>query len=409
MISIVVPSTEGADAQRLINNFYANEKKLEFPVQFVVLLNTKKKYSAIEEFNRRSAEVLVVENDRFFSSCEENMFRIENVFRLLGEFIFFVGAHDQINWVGVNSVVKNCMAQAVDVCGWNITNLYEKCGSELLGAPEISMGLKAESHLINLRNNVVIDSRIAVASLVSVYGPIDWFAYLGNHIFRKHALRNILSHSFDEYVWSFAFKIIIELTQKQYRYAFESKPVITRLADISAANWIPSHRHERGCSPKFFLALLYYINRLDGGLFHLIVCSQQLAQKGPKHVQLSFFINLIAHLSTFIRGYENQTAFGTTVKSAETLRDFRQCKIFIAKLIEFGSQIHFEENFGRNAWLALNRLNLALSKEDMTQFFDYKKASQAVTQLTQFMQKASTKKSVELTDYVSTRFINNIH
>lgn len=348
-VSVVVPATNETEVKKLISDFLLVQDTVSFCLQVIVLWNLDDNHckgKSLEGFD--NLDIIELENKRYFSSCEENLYRVEDVLNDVGDYIFFVGCHDQINWGLVDKAVKSCGELGVDVAGWNILNSQKTQNGTWLSLAALdrtSFGLSAEVELQKAMAGEPCDSRIIVPSLLAVYGPIDWFAYLGNHLFSKKCFYNILSHSFTEYVYSLVFKIILELSKNHYNYLLVSDCIIERkseefLEKQIGGKWLKEHRLDRGTSPTFHLALLYHLNSLDQTLFDLTISSLCYSHRNGStdevvptvHVE-TFIIFIIREVTKFISHHYSTSSYYCPGKNnAIYVRDLRQCGEFFARL-----------------------------------------------------------------------------
>ena len=320
-----------------------------FDVKIVVLWNIDEndyETRALKEFD--TLDIIEIKNKRYFSSCEENLYRVEDVLGDVGDYIFFVGCHDQINWELIDRTVKSCVELGADVAGWNILNSQQTENgdwSSLSAFDKTSFGLSAEFELQNAMEGELCDSRVIIPCLLAVYGPIDWFAYLGNHLFSKKCFYNILSHSFTEYVYSLVFKIIRELSKNPYNYLLVSDCVIERksseyLEKKGGGRWLTEHRLDRGTSSNFHLALLYHVNSLDQSLFDLTMSSlcyshqnESTSEVKPGVKVYSLLCVMVDQIMTFVeRDYSTSSYYCPGSNKAIYVRDLRQCREFFARL-----------------------------------------------------------------------------
>jgi len=348
-VSVVVPTTDETEIKKLISDFLEVQDTVGFDLQVIVLWNLDDNHyerRVLDGFD--TLNIIELKNKRYFSSCEENLYRFEGVLGDVGDYIFFVGCHDHINWGLSDKTVKSCSELGADVAGWNILNAQKNQNgtwSSLAAFDRTSFGLSAEVEIQKAMGGDPCDSRTIVPCLLSVYGPIDWFAYLGNHLFSKKCFFNVLSHSFTEYVYSLVFKIISELSKNHYHYLLVPDCVIERrsneyLEKKIGGKWLKEHRLERGTSPSFHLSLLYHVNSLDQTLFDLTMSSLCYSHtNGTKrdvmpvvHVEpfLIFMIHAVANFLT--HHYATSSYYCPGKNNAIHVRDLRTCKEFFARL-----------------------------------------------------------------------------
>jgi len=120
-VSIVIPSMGSIESSPILLS-YLESKSQNLYIQFIFLLNKKfyadDKKNNIQKFNQY--EIVTVVNDRYFGSCEENLYRVGDFSDLLYEHVFCVGEHDFIDWALLNSALERFSEQKLGVLAWNI-------------------------------------------------------------------------------------------------------------------------------------------------------------------------------------------------------------------------------------------------------------------------------------------------
>jgi hypothetical protein len=276
----------------LNKKFYADDKK-----------------NNIQKFNQY--EIVTVVNDRYFGSCEENLYRVGDFSDLLYEHVFCVGEHDFIDWALLNSALERFSEQKLGVLAWNI-----KCRqmtsrgdyAELSAIFPLDFQSTANEYCHMLLSKEVLDSTLAYPALISIYGPIDWAAYLGNHLFRKDIFQKVLQYKFSEYVYSFVYKQLLLFSSNQIRYGFFEDSVIWRISDDflkikedrHSAGWLEDHRTVQGLSNCFWISNLQYLVEVKNkSLFNLVTNSMyfpQLPDINTETIQYAHFNSLIQFL-----------------------------------------------------------------------------------------------------------------
>ena len=121
-ITIVIPSIKALSESAIINSYMASPVRERVKVQFVYLQNLKhptgNEQSTIEQFPTH--ELITVANPWFFTTADENIFRIQDFLPLLKPFIFVVGEHDAIDWPQLLEALVFREKNQLDVLGWNL-------------------------------------------------------------------------------------------------------------------------------------------------------------------------------------------------------------------------------------------------------------------------------------------------
>jgi hypothetical protein len=307
-ISIVIPCVGGVDSSPILKSFHAIQS-CGFYVQFVFLLNRKntssENKSNIQKFD--GYEIITVINDRYFGSCEENLYRAADFSDLFCEFIFCVGEHDFIDWSHLNLALEKFNEQNLGVMGWNIKSQQKKSNddyAELAAVAPLSFQSSANEYCHILLNRGVLSSVIAYPALISTYGPLDWAAYLGNHLFRKNVFQKLFQYKFSEHVYSLVYKQFQLFSSNDIRYGFYGDFVIWRISDdfLKAKEghhswgWLEDHRTVQGLSKTFWIANLQYLVEIkDKSIYNLVtnsLCFSQVPDANSETIQYS-------HISAF--------------------------------------------------------------------------------------------------------------
>ncbi len=291
-VTIIIPSTGSISSSLILQSFLTSEPHSIY-VQFVFLLNkkncTKIIENKIEQFG--SHQIISVANDRYFGSCEENLYRSGDFSNLFCERVFCVGEHDYIDWAELELALENFDARALGVMGWNIKSQQNKTDggfTELSAITPLNIDSSANEFCQVLLRKGVLNSAIAFPALISLYGPIDWAAYLGNHLFRKDIFQKVLQYKFSEHVYSLVYKQLKFFSSNQIRYGFYTESVIRRISDdflkINTGNhshgWLTEHRAVHGLSHIFWISNLQYLNELKSNeLFNLVSNSTALSHQ----------------------------------------------------------------------------------------------------------------------------------
>jgi hypothetical protein len=137
-----------------------------------------------------------------------------------------------------------------------------------------------------------------------MYGPVDWAAYLGNHLFRKNVFLKLFQYKFSEHVYSLVYKQLQLFTANKIRYGFYEDFVIWRISDdflksrenSYSLGWLEDHRTVRGLSKCFWIANLQYLVEIkDRFIYNLVTNSLCLSQVTDENDETIKYL----HNSTF--------------------------------------------------------------------------------------------------------------
>lgn len=288
-VTILIPTTNIEIASKIVNSFLKSEFTNSIFIQFVFLVNPKTPCSFNSKWDKYdSHELITVYSDRYFGSCEENIYRSQDFSSCFKEYIFCIGDGDEINWGLLINVLDFVFINRLDACAWNI--MHRQAHKDLEFTEENSISLmeinsSANNFVKLLFNGEVLPAGVGFPSLLSTYGPVDWAAYLGNHIFKRNVFESILRSRSHEFVYSFVFRQLKYFTDNpSSRYGFISQPVITRIADEfvklqsnsneKKISWLEDHRMVEGGTPIFWVAILDYLNSIDDeNIFDFVINS----------------------------------------------------------------------------------------------------------------------------------------
>ncbi len=311
--SILIPTVNPEGGARLIQSFLEHGPNAKLHPQFVILVNPKTPSPAgFEHKQFLEYEFLRVFSDRHFGSCEENIYRTQDFSSFFYDWIFCIGEHDIVDWALLERAILFSEENSLDVCGWNILHMQEKVGggySTALSVGPTQSSRFGTNEVELLFSGIVLPARIAFPAILSAYGPIDWAAYIGSHLFKKSTFESVLRYRYSEYIYSFVFKQLRHFcSDSRVRYGFFSDPVLRRVAgeylqlsrerERGKMSWLEEHRIVSGGSPFFWIALLEYINRIeDDNLFNLVtnsICySHSPDQNGNISIRLTPFLSCL--------------------------------------------------------------------------------------------------------------------
>lgn len=291
-ISILIPAVKPLEDCPLIMAFLNSGLSESIYPQFVYLYNPKQATNAPSEIQTDELfEVIHVTTDRYFSSCEENIYRVQDFADLLKSDVFIIGEHDQVDWEALGEALVMKHTQGLEIVAWNV--LYNQLKSDgsyssLLGVDAVPEGGAAQVYLQHLQAGLPLESDIGLATLISLFGPLDWGGFIGNHLWSKDAFIRSMRYKFAEHIYSYAFKQLLFCSRHRVRYGFLNRPVILKMNDEHLRKrqgnpikhwWFEEHRTIHGNSKAFWMAAVMHLLQIeDDSLFHLIVNSLVLAQ-----------------------------------------------------------------------------------------------------------------------------------
>lgn len=368
--TILIPTTNIDVANNIVDSFL-NAKNLDpVYIQFVFLINSKNEFSINQSWNKfDSYELVIIGADRYFGSCEENIYRSQDFSTCFKDYVFCIGDGDEINWDSLSEALDYAYINNLDACAWNIN--HKQIDKEFGFSEERSIGpLEINSNANNfvklLFNNEILPASIGFPALLSVFGPVDWAAYLGNHLFRKQAFQRILSYRTNEYVYSFVFKQLRYFTENtDARYGFIFKPVITRVAaefdslrennGVKKISWLEDHRMVTGGSPVFWVAILNYLNSIHNNyIFDLVINSFMYSHSPDDNYKI--YINYHSSLIQLLNWCKSSLLFKTNGHS-----------YYLGKEVAFSSiyELSYIHDFLKNLKESFRRLNIKKEHSDM--------------------------------------------
>jgi len=332
-LSVVIPTTNKSGHEKVLNDFYLSDPDaLKISVQFVSLINSKKPYaySEIKSLGGRH-ELVTVGNDRYYGSCEENIYRITDFVGILGKFVLIIGDTDTVDWLNLSELVKQELS-SISPCEAVCLNLYVK---ELINSVEsveisvmpVDVGTDEDIRTVagDFKSGLACKIGTIFPWLISSFGPLDWAAYIGNHVYRREYITKILSYAFAEHVYSLVYKQLLAANSNpDASYRLYNKRVVTRVSkDLlwqnsiisppKASNspsaqgqfpkplpWLAEHRLVNGKCGNFSITHLHYINYLPNELAMLVASSWTLALRPSGNASLLLrrgsFLVLSLHL-----------------------------------------------------------------------------------------------------------------
>lgn len=283
-LSLVIPTVAHYTMCRLPQDFLQSGLVERFDLQFVFMQNSKRQQSITEQCEINGIETIVVGNDRYFGSCEENIFRVRDLGRILRPWVLIVGEHDRIDWEVLCGAVDFAILNQLEILGLNVLSCQLRVDgseSQLQAVPALEGNSTANILARQLLAGEVLNGNLALPALLSNYGPIDWSAFIGNHLYSREVLFRVLQYRFVEHVYSFPYMQLQYLAESRIRYAFYSETPIHRISsehknmrngDFSWG-WLVEHRLVQGASAQFWVANLAHLNQLENEMLFLLVAN----------------------------------------------------------------------------------------------------------------------------------------
>jgi hypothetical protein len=313
-VTIVIPTTNISVANRILNSYLESGISNQIYAQFVYLINSKViTINSAKRENFDSYELLYINADRYFGSCEENIYRAQDFSSCFKEYIFCIGDGDILNWESLLNALNFVYKNNLDACAWNI--LHRQVHDELGFSEQNSIDLMEINSNSNQFVKLLFDGEILPASigfpaLLSTFGPVDWAAYLGNHLFKKNVFESIISYRFNENVYSFVFKQVQYFSDNpSAKYGFFNESVISRVADEyvklklnsnkNKITWLEDHRLVIGGSAVFWISLIDYLNLINNDYFFDIIVNSYMYSHVPSsnyEISVNYHPTLLAIL-----------------------------------------------------------------------------------------------------------------
>lgn len=291
-LSIVIPSVVDHEQSPLLASWRKGLTP-SFVPQFVFLINLKQQNGSKADASiehKADHDVVIVPSDRYFGSCEENIGRVADCMDLLGDYVVIVGEHDAIDWHQLDLAMEQILSNKLDALAVNIScfQLQEDGSSACLKALiEHDDSLTTTPVVKALMAQKVMSSRIGFPALISHFGPIDWAAYIGSHIYRREVLRRVFMYKTSEHVYSLVYKQAMLFCRADYRYSLFIDTPISRISNdflkmkqgSYSPGWLENHRTVLGHSPCFWITNNEYIASLrDPGEAMVFIYSSCLSQ-----------------------------------------------------------------------------------------------------------------------------------
>lgn len=352
-ISIIIPAVKPLADCPIIPAFLESGIADSLDVQFVYMYNPKQVVRAPSERQQNEThEVLHVTTDLYFSSCEDNFYRVQDFSGLLKEHVFVIGEHDRIVWPQLVKALQRCNEQKLDVLGWNIHSKQKReDGSYSTAAGVFNPVLAGPAAEIvqALRDGEVTEGAIGFMSLLALFGPIDWASYIGSQLYSRGAFQRILMHKLQEQIYSFTFKQMLFCNQSGVRYGFMEEAVVWRVSDellrmregVHSWGWFEEHRRVHGHSNQFWIACMAYLLQFeDDALFHLIancLCTSEVAGADDSSKSINCY-TMVSHLFSWaiesLRFKFNSDSFYLPGQPSGSLQDAEYVRLFYRRMLK---------------------------------------------------------------------------
>lgn len=368
---IVLTASNIGRVQTLMESFLESRAKGLIQIQFVCLANRKDlsfPLNKTEVVSDDNCELVFVGNDRYFGSCEENLFRVRDFAGVLKPWVLVIGETDEIDWDNLTAALRLATDNSLDALLLNIQNVQRSQGGEARKhtAQYLDENLPQNIFCRALLTANILNSNVAYPALLSMYGPMDWLAFVGNQIFSRSALLGILKYRFTEHVYSFVYMQALYFSESPRRYQIFMPECVTRISDDFLGNkpstgmtWLQEHRVVNGHSAAFHISNVYHLTQIDDEhLFMLISCSLCLghtatgrddaigfARYSTLHTLLDTSIKVILeklngtsfYLNTIVAGRLDQEIwamrrFFTRFTRCEILLEEESCRPFISEI-----------------------------------------------------------------------------
>lgn len=292
-LSLVIPFTSDLQGrEKIVQSYLDSESVNKIRIQFVFLANSKNPPFGLELTNitsHETHEIVFIGNDRFFSTGEENIYRMRDFLDILSPWVLIIGETDEVYWGNLLSALEIAQNYHLDAMLLNVEDRQSKKGggySSQFCALKLNDPVLQNSIVEHLINGQIIGTDIAYTSILSMYGPIDWLGYIGSHIFSRTALQGILKYRFIDPIYSFVYMQLLYFTEKPRNYMLFMNPVVVRISkdyvddQSSERGWISlqQHRVVSGHSRVFESVHYYHLLQIDrDDIFSVVFSSLGLA------------------------------------------------------------------------------------------------------------------------------------
>jgi hypothetical protein len=352
-VTIVIPAVMDIEHCSIISSYLNSNVIDQVFVQFVYLSNKKEVEktlnSNIKTFDDH--EIIHVMNDRYFGSCEENIYRVQDFAGLFKPLVFLVGEHDNIEWDLLTEALDYFKSHHLDAMGWNILSQQLLADNSYSSEPAViplTDDTLANNYVNMLFGGQSLPFSVGYAAIISTYGPIDWAAYLGNHLFKIEVFYKLLQYRFSESIYSLVYKQAVLFNTHKANYGFFEKSVIHRISNeflkiktsTHSFGWLEEHRRVNGNSNVFWISNLSHLTQVeDTALFNSISYSFCVGnvpnELGEITYMRSSMLKNILQWSINVIAYklEGKSYYFPQAVGSGSLQDVRYIHLYLTKFL----------------------------------------------------------------------------
>ncbi|GLU31491.1 hypothetical protein WKR88_19200 [Trinickia caryophylli] len=296
-ISIIVLTTgDLTRAHRVMEAYSASPVRETLRAQFIYLVNRKDLSfppTQTTVANRDGIDVVYIGNDRYFGSCEENLFRIRDVIDIVKPLALIIGESDEINWPNLAEAARIAAEERLDAMLINVQNIQNRRSggtSSIFAACNLPDETPQNRFFRALVAGRTLSSNVAWPATVSMFGPVDWFAFIGHQLYSRHALRGLLKYRFTEHVYSFVYMQALYFSSSRRRYRLFMPEVVNRISNDFLSEhaggadrdlgWLREHRVVHGQARTLWIANVHHLLQIeDDALFSVLAMSLTVAHR----------------------------------------------------------------------------------------------------------------------------------
>lgn len=295
-ISIIVLTTGNLDrAHAALDAYCASPIRNELRAQFIFLLNRKDLSFPLDKTQvatRDDVQTVYIGNDRYFGSCEENLFRLRDIIDIVKPLVLVIGESDQIHWPNLAQAARMAADDRLDALLLNVHNTQQKRAGGVSSVSAVCnlADTSQQNHFFRaLAAGRTLGSNVAWPATASLFGPIDWFAFIGHHLYSRTALRGILKYRFTEHVYSFVYMQALYFCSRAGRYRLFVPEVVNRISNDFRSEhaagerdlgWLREHRVVNGQAQALWIANVHHLLQIENDrLFALLAMSLTVAYR----------------------------------------------------------------------------------------------------------------------------------
>jgi hypothetical protein len=290
---VVLTAGDPERARRIADAYAASDICSQLRVQFVFLMNRKDlsfPLANTQTTMHDDVETVYVGNDRYFGSCEENLYRLRDILDIVKPLVLVIGETDEINWRNLVSAARIATDGRHDALLLNTQNIQRKRdggSSSMFAVHNLNEDSLQNQIFRMLISGRVLGSNLAYPAVASMFGPLDWLAFIGNHLYSRSALRGILKYRFTEHVYSFVYMQALYFSGRAGRYQLFTPEVVNRISNdflsekvgkVQDFGWLREHRTVHGQSQVLWISNIHHLLQIeDDALFAVLAMSLNLA------------------------------------------------------------------------------------------------------------------------------------